>query len=136
MEQYLTLAGCLILGQILHLIVKADNTYEEFIVSNKEFSFRRDFLVRNIFKIILAFLSGIVSLVLYSEAIGVYEQITTLQKTIFLTIGYSGSSIVLKYLNRNVKRVEAAIEDRGAGEEKEEPINTQEQDHAEIPVRT
>lgn len=104
--QYLILGSCWLLGQATHLAQAADLKYDEFKKRGQPFNFKKDFLIRKQFKIILAFLTGILVLTAYSELVPVFQKVAEFPKTIFILLGYGGSALVLKLLKKGNQRIE------------------------------
>lgn len=116
MNPIITLSLCLILGQVLNLGIQVDAKYEEAVAKSQPFHIWNDFVKRNRIKIFLSLWSSVIALVLYSEFSASYEDVSKWQMSLFILIGFTGSELVVKYLNKFKTKVETVFDNEGTGE--------------------
>lgn len=116
MNPIITLSLCLILGQVLNLGIQVDAKYEEAVAKNQPFHIWNDFVKRNRIKIFLSLWSGIIALILYNELSAQTDKVGGWKMSIFILIGFTGSELVVKYLNRFKTKVDTVFDNEGTGE--------------------
>lgn len=116
MNPIISLSICLVLGQVLNLGVQIDAKNEEAIAKGEQFHLWRDFLRRNRIKIFLSILSGIIALILYNEISAQTDKVGGWKMSLFILIGFTGSELVIKYLNKFKAKVETVFDNDGTGE--------------------
>lgn len=101
-NQYLTLGGCILLGQLFHILIKIRSLMRRSDAAKELFDIRA-FFRKDWIEISIALVAGIIVLVAYSEISGVYPIISIWKKISFLLVGYAGSSIVLAFFSSSEK---------------------------------
>lgn len=102
LNQYLTLGGCILLGQLFHILIKMRSLMRRSDAAKEHFNIRA-FFRKDWIEIIISLVSGIIVMVAYSEISGVYPIISIWKKIAFLLVGYAGSSIVLAFFSSSEK---------------------------------
>lgn len=79
------------LGFLAHCLMKAQSIKKNYIAANIEFDWKKDYLQRDMFAILLALLPTPVWYFIWEEIVGVYPKLANLIRFSFLTVGISGS---------------------------------------------
>lgn len=111
-SQYLVFLGCLVLGQALHLAVKAKSLQKKASAANMPFNIKDDFFKKDFIEIFITLICGFMVLVGYSEIVGFEPRIADSQKIFFMFVGYTGSSLVLSLLSKADKSVMKYIDQK------------------------
>lgn len=108
---YLIFFVCIVLGQAFHLVIKGNSIKKKNIMLGKPFDFVNDFIKVDSLEIAGALLAGVISMMVYSEAVGIYPKLGMAQKFLFILVGYTGSSLVLAALSKADKAANKAIKE-------------------------
>lgn len=112
MQHYLILALCLLVGQIFHLLIKANAMRKRAKAGNVPFSVMKDFIATDALEIAATFVGGIIVMLVLNEVKLIYPAIENYLRMIFVLLGYSGSSLVLSALSKAEKNVSKQIDEK------------------------
>lgn len=108
---YIILFICGVLGEIFHLVTKAQSIKESSKVANVSFNYNQ-FINDEIFAIVSTLVTLVIAIVIIDEFLVYEPKVEPYLKVSFIFLGYTGSSILVNALGKAQTRVNAIIDEK------------------------
>lgn len=107
-DTILILAG--IGGVLAHCLMKMDSLSKDAAVANVNFDWKKDYLYKDKFGIILSFLSVALWYLIFGEAAAKYPKLEGWAITSFVVMGLTGSYLIQLVSSRAKKRIRSIVD--------------------------
>lgn len=111
-QKYFVLALCVAIGQLFHLLIKAHAMKKRATAGNIDFNPWTDFIQKDIYQIASTFVGAAAVMLAFTELVGIYPRLETVQRMLFLLLGYCGSSLVLSAFSKAEKQMQQVIDQK------------------------
>lgn len=97
-------------GVLAHCLIKLDGLSKDYGLANIPFNWKKDYLAKDRFGIILSFLSVGLWFLIYQETSGNYEKLQAWKVTSFVAMGLFGSYIIQLVSSRAKKKLRSIVD--------------------------
>lgn len=111
-ENYWLLLAAGMAGFIFHSLLKLKSLNDDSIAANLEFNVWRDYIKKDMFGILAAFLSPFVWLLLFGEIAAKYPALQEFALTSFFVMGALGSYLLQLLLGRAKKQIRRVVDEK------------------------
>lgn len=103
---------CGIAGFLFHSLIKLKSLQDDAIAANLPFNWKRDYLVKDIFGILSAFVAPFIWLLLFSEVANKYPALHDFARVSFFVMGAFGSYILQLLLGKSKKYIRKVVDEK------------------------